>query len=118
MEIVGTSDVLIEMFENIVATTAFEIMDAQRCFPGYIVEDVIEQYLPDSEMKHILITDPFLWKSAKEIVTANVHIEWLMLVPISDAEFEFACENGADALERKFEAEGIDIYNIYRKSVF
>lgn len=117
VEIVGASDILIERFENIVASVAFEIMDAQRCFPGYIVKDVIEQYIPDCEMKHILLTDPFLWEGAKGIVAGDIMIEWLMLVPISEAEYGFACENGVDMLEEKFEESDIDVYNMYRKSV-
>lgn len=116
VEIVGASDILIENFANIVATTAFDIMESKKCFPGYIVKNVIEQYIPDCEMKHIMLTDPFLWEDANCIAVGKVTIAWLMMIPISEKEYEYACENGIDALETLFENENIDIYNMYRKS--
>lgn len=117
-EIVGASDILNNSFENMIATTAFKIMDSHTCFPGYIVDNVIEEYIPDCEMKHFLLTDPFLWEDAQSITLDSVHIAWLMTVPISHKEYEYARINGVSKLESAFEHHNIDIYNIYRKSIF
>lgn len=117
VEIVGASDIAIENLGNIMASIAFEIMQSRKCFPGYIITNVIQSYIPNSEMQHVLLTDPFLWEEAKCIVDNDLVIVWLMMVPISDKEYQYAKENGVEELEKIFEAENIDIYNFHRESV-
>ena len=117
VEILGASDISVENFENIMATVAFEIMDSGKCYPGNIIENVIPLYIPDCDMKHILLHEPFLWEKAQSIALEDVYIAWLMVVPISDAEYNYAKENGIDSLEEVFEEKQIDVYNIYRESV-
>ncbi len=68
-------------------------------------------------MKHILFTEPFLWADLTGLETEDKSIHWLLLVPISDAEFKFLQNNGSEVLEDKFVAEQIDIYDLGRKSV-
>ncbi|MEG0314958.1 MAG: suppressor of fused domain protein [Erysipelotrichaceae bacterium] len=117
VEILGACDKQINEFGNIIASVAFNIMDSNKCYPGYIVEDIINQYIPESHMKHVLLTDPFLWKKEKNISVENLCISLLMIVPISDEEFDYVKKKGVDALEKQFEEKEIDIYNIYRKSI-
>lgn len=117
VEVVGASNVLIECFENIVASVAFDVMDSKQCFPGYIVKDVIEQYIPNCKMKHIMLTDPFLWDDANCMEIGEIYVAWLMMVPISEEEYKYACKNGIEALETLFEEKDIDIYNLHRESV-
>lgn len=117
VEILGACDKQINEFENIIASVAFNVMDSNNCYPGYIVEDIINQYIPESHMKHILLTDSFLWENTESISVEDVCIALLMIVPISDEEFEYIQKNGVDALEKQFEEKEIDIYNIYRKSI-
>lgn len=117
VEILGVSDIKISVLENIVATTAFEIMDVKKCFPGYMIKNIINQYISNTEMKHVLITNPFLWENANSISVDEQIIAWLLIVPISDNEFYYAEENGYDELENIFEKENIDVFNLYRKSV-
>lgn len=117
VEVLGVSDVSVNCFENILATTAFEIMDSQECFPGHVVQSVVREYLPDCEMQHILLTDPFLWEGAKSIVVGDICVAWLLMVPISDQEFKYAQENGVDALEALLEEKSVDVCDIYRESV-
>lgn len=117
VEILGASDVVIESFANIVASVAFDIMDSHQCYPGYIAEEVISQYIPESDMKHVLLTDPFLWENAESLLKEDLCVAWLMMVPISDAEYELAKRSGVEELEKVLEEKEIDIYNINRKSV-
>lgn len=117
VELIGASDILIEKYENIIASVAFAIMESGKCFPGCIIQNVIQQYIPECEMKHILLTDPFLWEGAKSFTIDGINVAWLMLVPIAEEEYQYASEKGVEELELLFEAKGIDIYNIYRKVV-
>lgn len=117
VEILGACDKQIDKFENMVASVVFNIMDSNDCYPGYIAEDIINQYIPESHMKHILLTDPFLWKNTESISIENLCIAFLMIVPISDEELEYAQKMGVEALEKQFEEKEIDIYNIYRNSI-
>lgn len=117
VELVGACDVRVEEFQSILATTAFEVMDVKRCYPGCIVPNVIKLYIPTCEMKHVLLTDPFMWEEADVLILDDKAITWLMLVPISDQEYEYARDNGVEALEQIFEEKGIDIFNMWRKSV-
>ncbi len=116
-EIIGACDINITLFENILATIAFEIMDLKKCFPGLILSNIVNQYIVNTDMKHILLTSPFLWNDAKSIEVEHKIIAWLLAVPISEKEFSYARERGYDALENLFEKENIDIYNLFRKSV-
>lgn len=117
VEILGASDVLIENFENIVASVVFHIMDSHKCYPGYIVENIISQYIPESDMKHILLTDPFLWQNTESLLKEDICVAWLMMVPISESEYWYAKKSGVEKLEKVFEEKEIDIYNIHRKTV-
>ena len=117
VEILGASDMKNVKFENIIASVALDIMEQGCCFPGHIIPNIIEQYIDDSEMKHVLLTDPFLWEGAKSFLLDDVYIAWLMVVPISEKEYVYASENGVDELGKVFEENEIDIYNIWRKSV-
>lgn len=117
VELLGASDCKNEYWKNIMATTAFEVMDSKKCFPGYIVEDVVNQYISGSKMKHVLLTNPFLWEEVSSLDLDEIHVAWLMMVPISDKELKYAQKYGVDALETLFEKKQIDIYDIYRKSV-
>jgi Suppressor of fused protein (SUFU). len=117
VEILGASDISVNEFENIVASVAFYIMKSQKCFPGYIVPNVIEQYIENCEMKHVLLSSPFLWENVKSISFEDICIAWLLIVPISDAEYGYAQEHGVDSLETLFEEKEIDIFNMFRKSL-
>lgn len=117
VELMVASDIKNKYIPNIIASTAFEIMKTKKCYPGYLLEDIIGQYMEDTEMKHILLTDPFLWSGCDSIIVDNMYVAWLMIVPISQSEYNYAVQNGSDALEELFEEYDIDIFNIYRNSI-
>lgn len=117
LELVGACDEKEELFPNILSTTAFEIMDRGNCGYGYIIPNVISQYINNCEMKHIYLTNPFLWEGFNSVEYENTKIAWLLIVPISNQEREYAKAKGWEALETKFEEANIDIFDIKRLSV-
>lgn len=118
LELVGSCDKAIEDFPNMIATAAFNFMESKKCSYGYVALNAISDYITDTDMKHFYLMNPFLWDELKSITIDETFITWLMCVPISDSELNFLEENGPDALEDEFEKNDIDVFNIYRKSIF
>lgn len=116
IELVGACDVKETVFPNLIATIAFEIMEKEECGYGDIIENVIDEYIEDTEMKHIYLTSPYLWDDLEPIEFDNEIVTWLLAVPVSERERVYAAQNGADALADLFEQKNIDIYNLHRKS--
>ncbi len=117
IELVGACDSAVDFYANIVATTAFEIMDKGDSCYGDIIDDVVAEYIQDSDMKHVYLMSPFLWDDLDLIEFPDKWVTWLMLVPISDKEKKYAIKHGYDALEDLFEENQIDVYDLYRKSI-
>lgn len=118
VELLGACDEKEKFFANILATTALKIMQNKKCSYGDIIQNVISEYKADSEMKHIYLTNPFLWEGFETLEFSDRFVTWLLIVPISDKEKDYAIENGWEALEKKFEEHNIDIFNLKRKSIF
>ena len=116
-ELLGACDKKDEFFANILATTAFEIMKKRKCIYGDIIQNVISEYSFDYEMKHVYLMNPFLWEGFKTLEFGNREIAWLLIVPISEQEKNYAIANGWEALEDIFEKADIDIFNLNRKSI-
>lgn len=117
VELVGASD--FECFPNILATCAFNIINSKfECSFGTTFKNVIDMYLPDSPMKHILFLSPFLWEDTlKTIKFKKKQVAWLMAIPISEEEKQFADNNGIEALEQLFEEHQINVFDLERTSV-
>lgn len=116
-ELLGACDMQMEEFANIISTAAFEIMDSNTAYPGFILNDIVSLYIKNSDMKHLLLTYPFLWDNINNMNFEEFTLAWLMLVPVSDNEKAYCESNGLDALESLFEEQQIDIFDLYRKSV-
>lgn len=118
VEFIGACAAQYEQFPNIMSSCAFNIINSQySCNPGTVYPDVIKAYYDEIDMKHVMLVTPFLWGDIPDIETDNKLINWLMLVPISEEEFQFLKDNGSDALEKLFEEKEIDICNLERKSI-
>lgn len=117
IELVGSCDNSEKDFPNIVATVAFEIMDKGDSCYGDIIDNVISEYVEESEMEHVYLMNPFLWEELDTIDFSDKWVTWLMIIPISNKEKFYALKNGYDALENLFEEKQIDIYDLHRKSV-
>ena len=119
VEFVGACDQKYDKFPNIIAACAAKIiLDCSSCFPGAIYPDVIEMYLPEIDMKHILFHPPYGWDQEFETLHfPTKKVAWLLAVPISEAEYQFSREKGVQALNTLFVENQIDIYNLERKSI-
>jgi hypothetical protein len=47
----------------------------------------------------------------------NKTVNWLLCVPISEIELQYKNKNGFDELENLFEKNGVDVFDLDRKSV-
>ena len=90
VEFIGACDSSSDMFANIISTCAFNIInDKYSCDPGTVYPNVVSEYYPDTEMRHVYFTTPFLWEDTHSLEFDDIIITWLMAIPISDNEFEF-----------------------------
>ncbi|MBT2640182.1 suppressor of fused domain protein [Bacillus sp. ISL-39] len=117
IEIVGASN--FDCFPNVLATCAFNIINSKfQCSLGSIFKDVINMYLPNSPMNHILFVTPFLWgEELKTLDFKSKKVVWLMAIPISNAEKNYADEQGVEALEELFEQVPINVFDLERQSI-
>lgn len=86
--------------------------------PGVVFPDVLAMYSASSTMKHLLFLPPFLWDDQLRSMTfEGWQLGWLMAVPISERELQVAQNEGVPALEDRFEAHQIDVFDLERASV-
>jgi antitoxin YqcF len=108
------------VFANILSTIAFyQINSRFPIYPGMIYEGVISLYSEiKTQMKHILFVYPTAWKTEfKALDFEDVRVTWMMAIPISDEENQYAKDNGFNALGHLLEKNKIDVYDLCRKSV-
>lgn len=84
-----------------------------------ILPDVVQPYFPGSTMRHLLLVHPFCWDEDFGIFDpgARHRAVWLQVVPISEAEYRLANEEGVEALEERLESSGVDVFDLLRQSV-
>lgn len=96
------------------------------CGYGVIYSHVLEDILPNSNMKHILFTaPPLFWKNALGTVELddNNILTWLYAMPISDMEKDFIVQSDADFknaminLQEQFTIKKVDVFDFNRKSI-
>jgi hypothetical protein len=107
-----------ESAANIVASIAFGVVNSEYFpKPDAIIPRIVELYYPKTNLPHILLTAPFLWNLETQEFEKK-KVAWLQMVPISDAERNFALRESVGALEDAFEAKQIDVFTLSRPSVF
>lgn len=119
VELLGACDASFEFFPNILATCGFNIINSQMsCYPGAIFRNVVKMYYEMSELAHILFVSPFIWDKSPQTVTLDqVKVAWLQVVPISEAESNYAIEHSPQELETLFEQKQINIFDLHRASI-
>ncbi len=120
VEFMGICDSRNNWFDGLLCTCAFAMIKGKvRAHPYEVYKDIIPIYQPNIDMKHILLIPPFsLNHDLGVIETDNRVITWLMLNPISENEYGFMQKNGYQKLIDAFVEANIDIYDLYRKSIF
>lgn len=119
IEMLGLCASTSEIFPNILASCAFNIINSQfTCHPGAVFPNVVTFYHPEGALKHVLFVPPFLWEDRVRTMTFDdKKVAWLLAVPISDAELEYARMHGHEALEDLLEQHDADIADLDRASV-
>ena len=118
VEFIGSCESEYREYANILSSCAFNIINTQfSCSPGTVYPDVVSEYYKETTMKHILFTAPFLWEDIETLEMSDYYVTWLMMVPISNKEFDFLKMNGAEELEILFEKNDINLFDLNRKSV-
>jgi len=118
LELVGASANSFLDFPNILTTAAFYIINDQWfCCPGAILQNAVDLYDKSLDMKHLMFVPPFLWDELQTTQYESKSVTWLLVVPISENERQYAKDNGTDALEYLFEKHQIDIYDLSRRSI-
>lgn len=89
-----------------------------QVWPGVVHPNVLALHAPDTRLKHLLLVTPFLWGSEPSTrAFDDLVVDWLLAVPISDSEFEFARRYDSDRLQQVFEEHQIDKLQINRPPV-
>jgi antitoxin YqcF len=107
-------------YAEVLSTAAFFVMnDGWEPEPGACFRDIVRMQIPDTELPHLYFTDPSVYwdQEFASRVIGEKTVAWLLAIPISEAEAEYALENGGDALESLFEENEIDITDLERDSV-
>lgn len=105
---------------NILASTCFCLIKNKiPCCPRDIWVNLVKDHYPDSAMKHVLFSSPFLWqdKLGQPLVLENKTTRFLMATLISEAELQYKMQHGISALEVLLEESGADIFDVNRASV-
>lgn len=90
------------------------------CGYGSVFKSIIGKFAKGSDMKHVVFVNPpnFWKKPFRAVELEDFILTWLCLLPISDKELEYMDKNGLDALQERFVEENIDMFDLYRKSIF
>ena len=90
---------------------------SQRLDVGHTVP-IGEPCLPDATCDHLLVSVPHIFGPDFEMCRwKRGHARLLWLLPITTAERDFKVKHGLEALEERFESEGVNYPNPARSSV-
>jgi hypothetical protein len=74
-----------------------------------------EPWVKHSGLDHILMSLPYLWgPSLEDLALADRHVRVLWALPIYRIEAEYRHLHGLEELERKLEADGVDVLDPFR----
>jgi hypothetical protein len=108
-----------DIFRSILSTCTFCVINSQWFVaPRTIFPNVVEMYDKTLQMKHIYFGFPLMFR--KLLSNANIDgisTEWLSIIPISEAEYQFAINHSVEELSYLLEKHNIDYMDLNRKSV-
>jgi len=116
IELIGVCDAKEDYVETIISI-AFEVMKRGQCKYGQLIRNAISSLKFESDMKHVYLMEPFLWDNFNTLEFEDYDVTWLLIIPISNGEIDFAIKNGTEALESLLEKHNIDIFDLMRSSV-
>lgn len=117
VEFVAAIDARWGSIGDAIASCAFQLSESNDARPGTIYRDAIGNRNANATTPHLLSVSPFLWGDFPPYIADNLHVTWLQLVPITEAEAQYCLEHGFAALEERFSQTQPDLYSIERLSV-
>ena len=119
VELVGACEAKFENFDNALSTAALCVINSGwEATPGTVFPGVLKLYDCSSTMEHLLLVPPNLWEEEFETLYLDSKtVAWLLVVPISEAEYRYVESEGSEKLEELFEDKQIDVFDLNRASV-
>jgi antitoxin YqcF len=119
LELAGVYATADQFFTSILASAAFCIIRTQGLYsPGSVMPGYVREYYPSTTVPHLYFTAPFLWEDALNTLNLAIkRVDWLLVMPISDAENDYLKMHGEEGLEDLFKKCQIDIFDLTRPSV-
>lgn len=117
IELIAVAPANSEYMGNIIASTAFEVIDNGSFRYGDIIQNVVETYVTETNLKHAVLVSPVYWDNYTPYTADGVSVSWLMIIPITDEEMKYINANGIDAFERKLAECSVDILDMKRDSL-
>jgi hypothetical protein len=107
----------VPQFANVIVSAALSVIkDGWLAGPDFVYPDLLEPQVSET-LRHLWLTTPFPFEELTEVpITDELAVRWLFLVPISEAERQFALENGTDALGTLFEEHEVPYFDLRRPS--
>ena len=103
-----------EIFANILSTAAFWIMKNHHCEFGLVIENVIEPYMDNATLKHVVLMQPVFWENYSHYELDGNIIAWLLAVPISEKERLYIEQNGINKFDELLEKSNVDFIDLER----
>ena len=108
-----------DIFQAIMSTCVFCVINNKWTLsPGMIFPDIVKMYGVSDTMQHVYFDSPFLWpESLSCVYLDNVRTGWVMPIPISEAEYQYAINHNVEALGELLADNDIDYRDLRRASV-
>jgi hypothetical protein len=105
-------------FPQVLSTAALCVVNSKWfSAPGVVFPDILAMYHASRSLSHVFFAPPCLWANLKTVRLPDKTVAWLLVVPISEAEFRLAEAKGPNELERQLAEARIDIFDLERPSV-
>jgi hypothetical protein len=106
-----------ERIANILSTLAYYAMkDKWQLAPGIVFQRMVEMYIPETKLPHVLFTSPFQWEKMSKVELTEKTLYPLLAVRISEAERQLAKTNDGQDLEQRWADQGVDVLDWQRQS--
>lgn len=117
VEFVAAIDERWEFIGSSIAGCAFLLGAPNTVGPGTVYRNAISNQHSATTTPHLMSVTPFCWNDFEPLVTDQVYITWLQLVPVTEAEAQYCLDHGYGALDELFAQTQPDLFSIERGSV-
>lgn len=102
-------------FDAALAALALTPGGAGELVPGRVIPGALPQGLSPG-LPHLMVVAPFLWDEPPGPLTlpSGPQVLFLQVIPIAESERAFLVREGEEALEDRFEAAEVDVFDLTR----